>query len=150
MTKLGIANESSRGIFHETKDSRNVFCARPLPSHSLAALPSFHHTNTNMAGTAGHPIDLTWHVMDLIDLAEMADQAWRRGSWLIMLRARAEKPPVDGGGDDAETSPTKRQSTGSGGGGSSGDGHDTDLAALVEALVELDVEGVFRNVVTFL
>ena len=69
-----------------------------------------------MSGTAGNPIDLTWHVMDLIDLAEMADQAWRRGGWLIMLRARAEKPPVDGGGDDAATSPTKRQSTGAGAG----------------------------------
>lgn len=103
-----------------------------------------------MAGTVGNPIDLTWQVTDLIDLAAQADMAWRRGGWLIMLRARAQKVPVAGDAGVAETHPVKRLYTGTGAGGGSACDQGVNLAALVEALVELGVEDVFRNVVTFL
>jgi len=43
-----------------------------------------------MAGTIDNPIDLTWHVTDLIDLAKQADMAWRcgGGGWSCFARER--------------------------------------------------------------
>lgn len=91
-----------------------------------------------------------------------ADKAWSRRGWLVMLRSRRSSVWVVGG--DAKTRPVKRHR----GGGmaatvsnilgltmlrawvAGGTGGDADLAAVVEDLFVLELDGVFRNVISFL
>lgn len=87
-----------------------------------------------------------------------ADRAWRRTGGLVMLRSRTMKTSAAGrDGGDAETRPSKRhrglvmlRATAEKVRTSAGDGGDADLAAVVSDLLSLELEGIFRNVVSFL
>ncbi|CBJ31910.1 ankyrin repeat protein [Ectocarpus siliculosus] len=71
----------------------------------------------------------------------LADRAWRRRGWLVMLRLRTLKAGGDGGAAGARSA---KQRGGSGGGEES-----FNLSEAVEWLGVVE-EGVFRNVVSFL
>lgn len=86
-----------------------------------------------------------------------ADRAWRRQGWLVMLRSR---------GSEARTATSRDGADESGGGSSSSGGAESDAhgkvgagggtddkgevwSGVVELLLVLEVEGVFRTVVGF-
>eukprot|EP00752_Nemacystus_decipiens_P012533 g11101.t1 len=84
-----------------------------------------------------------------------ADRSWRRRGWLVLARSRPAKVQLAaesdrGGGSGSRScvlSKTARACYGVGGRSSEGT---ADLAYLVERVVGMDVEGVFRLVVGFL
>lgn len=79
-----------------------------------------------------------------------ADRAWRRRGWLVLCRSRPTRAHLSGDGGNSTRS-TKQLRTGDeSSGGIAGDGVKTDLARLVGTLVGLEVEGLFRLVVSFL
>lgn len=88
-----------------------------------------------------------------------ADRAWRRRGWLVVLKSRAsgvEGPAMDGGGGGgghgAKTGPMmQRQTTPGDGGGGNGDEDQQGMGlAMVLAKLGLELDGVFRKVVSFL
>lgn len=92
-----------------------------------------------------------------------ANRAWRRRSWLCMLRARLSKAGTAGGdGDEGGSSKLLRPedlkvgrhgAEGQArvlGGESAADGQNKDLTSAVVFLLGLELEGVFRAVVSFL